>query len=326
MRNPTINQHFISRAEQYLNASNPSAKARNRNIYSYGVTKVDSENFDISEAKKVGVSNNLSDLDLYSFEVLDKKVRLNFENEFGNYESNIEKWSVSLINKVNCGASDVSEELQMIFKLKFLNAIRSPYSFKETLSFFKMLINLYPTDKDLKEIYDRIDTSNKPHMSSVCKRYGFTEKEYILWLKLLYMVLYVKDTDGVNVLEAIVKSFYEKPENYIQVVLCTYTKGQAVLLSDKSFNQFDDTSVNINYEFNLNSVAHLSYSFIDITKALPNHPLHGNKRVLDAFRAQKKEINLTLCNDNNELLLAYNTRTIFQCHDRVFCKVDDFAL
>lgn len=322
MESHTINQHFFSQAEQRLNSLNPTARVRNQKIFSYDVLSRD--NGKLANPRSVNISRNLSDLDLYSFDVLDKTVRLNFESEFGRYESDISNAIETLLCKVSNGDSNCSTELQQIFILKFLNSIRNPYSYKNTLSFFKSYAHYHPKEPKLKAIYDNIENSNKPHLLAICKRYGFTHEEYVLWLKAIYLLLFVRDQQGVNILEALARSFYENQNTYIYVIISTYSKGQAVLLSDRGYNQFDDTGSSINYEFNLNSNAHIAYSFIDITKALPlEHPLHGNERVQEVFRMLPKEINVSLVADNEEILSAYNSRTIMQSAKKVFCKLGD---
>ncbi|MCC4859812.1 hypothetical protein [Vibrio splendidus] len=322
MESNTINQHFLSQAEQRLNSFNPSARLRNQKIFSYDVLSHDDGTLD--NPRSVSISRNLSDLDLYSFSVLDKTVRLNFESEFGRYESDISNATETLLCKVSNGDTDCSAELQQVFILKFLNSIRNPYSYKNTLSFLGSYATYHPTDPKLKTIYDSIENSNKPHLSAICERYGFTPKEYVNWLKAIYLLLFVRDQYGVNILEALARSFYENQNTYIHVIISTYTKGQAVLLSDRGYNQFDDSDSSINYEFNLNSNAHIAYSFADITKALPlEHPLHGNKRVQELFRTLPKEINVSLVTDNEEILTAYNSRTIMQSANKIFCKLGD---
>ncbi|WP_131825914.1 hypothetical protein [Salinivibrio kushneri] len=108
--------------------------------------------------------------------------------------------------------------------------------------------------------------------------------------------------------------------HHIQIILCVYSKGQPVLLSDKGFSKFDPTGASINYEFNLCDRAHVAYVFTDISKALPDHPLHGNEQLINLFKKQPKNINVSLCVDNQEMLMAYNQRIVEQSYKSVYCK------
>ncbi|HCH3381906.1 TPA: DUF4238 domain-containing protein [Vibrio parahaemolyticus] len=318
MKNLTKNQHFLSQAEQRLNAINPAAKAKNQRIYSFDVLR--GADCKLAEAKSVRIESNLSDIDLYSFSLLDDKERLNFESAFGKYESEVKVWVDNLISKVSNGSDDVSEEVQRIFLLKFLNTLRNPFAMRDLINLFSKYTNYFPTDIELKSIYFKIDSNNMPHADAVCTRYKVTKEQYVSWLKILYLILYVKDGDETNLLESIAKSFYENPLHHIQIFLCVYSKGQSVLLSDKGFSKFDPTGASINYEFNLCDRAHVAYAFTDISKALPEHPLHGNEQVLNLFKRQPKNINVRLILDNQEMLVAYNQRIVEQSYKSVYCK------
>lgn len=304
-----------------MNAINPAAKTKNQRIYSFDILRgSDGEGCKLADAKSVRIESNLSDIDLYSFSLLDDKVRLNFESAFGKYESEIKVWVDNLISKVSNGSDNVSEEVQRIFLLKFLNTLRNPFAMQDLISLFSKYLNYFPTNNELKSIYFKIDSKNMPHADAVCTRYKVTKEQYVSWLKILYLILYVKDGDETNLLESIAKSFYDNPLHHIQVFLFVYSKGQPVLVSDKGFSKFDATGASINYEFNLCDRAHVAYSFTDISKALPDHPLHGNEQVLNVFKRQPKSINVRLILDNQEVLVAYNQRVVEQSNKSVYCK------
>ncbi|HDZ9127033.1 TPA: hypothetical protein RUY84_003507, partial [Vibrio cholerae] len=64
MENYTKNQHFLSQAEQRLNAINPTAKAKNQRIYSFDILRgSDGADCKLAEAKSVRIESNLSDID-----------------------------------------------------------------------------------------------------------------------------------------------------------------------------------------------------------------------------------------------------------------------
>ncbi|OOE36189.1 hypothetical protein BZG05_01525, partial [Salinivibrio kushneri] len=104
MKNLTKNQHFLSQAEQRLNAINPAAKAKKQRIYSFDVLRCGGgADCQLAEAKSVRIESNLSDIDLYSFSLLNDNERLNFESAFGKYESEIKVLVDNLISKVSDG-------------------------------------------------------------------------------------------------------------------------------------------------------------------------------------------------------------------------------
>jgi len=316
MKNYTKNQHYLSQAEQRLNTINPSAKTKNQKIYGF---EIGSDN-QLGVPKPLKIESTLSDLDLYSFSILEDKARLNFESEFGRYESEIYNLSSNLISKIKARSSSVAEEVQRIFILKFLNTLRNPHSIIDTLHIFKSYSNYYPTNHELRVIYSKIETEDKPHMNAICEQYNVVENDYIKWLKILYLLLYVRDESGANLLESVVKNVYENPIHHIQVFVCTYTKGQSVLLSDKGFNRFDLSEDSINYEFNLDYKTHIAFAFTDVNRALPEYPPYGSKRVIEIFKSMPKQTNIKLKVNCEELLTAYNLRTITQASKMVFSK------
>ena len=111
LENDTRNQHFLTRAEQKLNAVNPQADARKLRIYSFEV--VDRENYTLALENQNGrlIGSNLSLFDLFSFDVPGGgRLRLNFESLFQKYEAHI----FSIINRnargMGCGMVDPAAE------------------------------------------------------------------------------------------------------------------------------------------------------------------------------------------------------------------------
>jgi len=99
--NNTRNQHFISQAEQRLNASNLSAKPQKQRIYKFKVDNRETSCVSLTNRNGVKICNNLSEQDLFSFDVLDeKKDRYNFEELFSQYESQIITHTNSLVSKL----------------------------------------------------------------------------------------------------------------------------------------------------------------------------------------------------------------------------------
>jgi hypothetical protein len=122
--NETKNQHFISQIEQRLNASNPNAEFCNQKVYKLQI--LDREKHQVTEGRLAKIGNALSLNDLFSFDVIDKKDRSNFETLFGKYESDLEKHTTALLSKINVSGADLKDEIVNLFLSKFLNFIRNP--------------------------------------------------------------------------------------------------------------------------------------------------------------------------------------------------------
>ncbi len=98
--NTTANQHFLSRTEQELNAHNPTAKhPGNLRIYSFSLVDREKHHIRLDDARGRSISRNLALPDLFSFSVINKRNRLNFEYLFGEYETSLKMNSVKLLEK-----------------------------------------------------------------------------------------------------------------------------------------------------------------------------------------------------------------------------------
>ena len=91
IENETRNQHYLSQVEQRLNSFNPDDKKKKQRIYTFNI--IDREDYKISLLSDKGslIENNLSLEDLFSFDVVDKKIRANLETLFHAYECDIGK-------------------------------------------------------------------------------------------------------------------------------------------------------------------------------------------------------------------------------------------
>lgn len=150
--NQTINQHFISQSEQRLNSINPNAKKSNQKIYSFKIINRDLYELRLENEKGSLIKNNLSFLDLYSFDIDDysDKLRFNFEFLSNKYENTIEIDTLSLVQKIKNNNKDIHDELTNIFILKILNSFRNPYCINKTINTLKIVGSYIPTNKDLR--------------------------------------------------------------------------------------------------------------------------------------------------------------------------------
>jgi hypothetical protein len=127
--NDTKNQHFVTQAEQRLNAANPEADDKNKRIYSFKL--VDRENYGLALEKPDGnrISKNLSASDIFSFDVAgDSDKRLNFEALFQKYEGHVAIHTNNLLDKLKTNNKDIKTEIIDLFSAKLLNFVRNPFS------------------------------------------------------------------------------------------------------------------------------------------------------------------------------------------------------
>tara|TARA_R110002020_G_scaffold117006_1_gene267700 strand:- start:770 stop:1198 length:429 start_codon:yes stop_codon:yes gene_type:complete len=138
--NETKQQHFISAYEQGLNSLNPNAlKRSNKKIYSFTLKDRQSQSFKLDNQKGTSIDSSLSAFDLYSFDMIDKDIRLNFEDLFKKYESLLEINTTSLLSKILKKDNNVKDEIYYLFFIKFLNFIRNPYCINKVFNTFPYL-------------------------------------------------------------------------------------------------------------------------------------------------------------------------------------------
>ncbi|MGR5154706.1 hypothetical protein [Photobacterium swingsii] len=321
MKNNKRNHHFVSQVEQRLNALNPNAiKAKNKKIYAFKIIDRNNYNVQLINPKGVKIENNLSDIDVFSFDILTNNERLNFEDTFSKYESKIEYYTNCLLNKIRSNEK-VGDELFEIFVYKLLNTFRNPYCIKKTLATFDSCINYYPTDESLARLYKRIDCGHQPHFRNVSCRYGVSEDEYKKWLKILFLITLVTDNDGLSMLEAFARSIYINEKLIANVFLFHYTSDVSTLLSDRSFTITTDEEEHTTFEFNLTSNAFISFCFTSIDKFSKN-VFNGNEgsrlRMLDFIEKRPPEVNLLIKENDMDVLNSYNKRVIFQSKEHVY--------
>ncbi|REG86439.1 hypothetical protein [Marinomonas pollencensis] len=185
----TKNQHFISQAELRLNSINPEANQENQRIYSFEIIDREKFSYELSSDRGNRIDSSLSIYDLFSFDVVGKRLRLNFESVFTKYEGRIRTDTESLLSKVAKSDSDIKEEILNLFVAKFLNFVRNPYSVDKVLNTFSALRNFKPAQESLKSNFDKLLVGNRPQQEYLCAQLGITHNQYVTWLGSLFMLL-----------------------------------------------------------------------------------------------------------------------------------------
>ena len=325
LENDTRNQHFLTRAEQKLNAMNPQAAARALRIYSFEV--VNRENYTLVLESQNGrlIGSNLSLFDLFSFDVPGgSRLRLNFESLFHKYEAHIVAHTKSLLAKLNAHSDDIKIEIIDLFAAKLLNFVRNPFSIVKVLNSFPGVASYDPTDAALLADYRRIVSGRKPHQAHLCAHLGISDAQYVEWLRLLFMLLVPMAKGRPNFFEEVIKGLLENRKMHVAAFVCEYDSARC-LLSDRGFSQPIEAGPHMAFSFNLCATAFVDYIFADPATLVQGNasPEFIAQAIASWERLPKKQINVTFLRNNLGMLARHNRLVIEQCYKRVYCSVKD---
>ncbi|MEM5530809.1 hypothetical protein [Pseudoalteromonas arctica] len=303
--------HFISQAEQKLNAINPYASNdSNMKIYSFSIKDRNNYEFSLENKKGIKISNNLKDIDIFSFYILDNSLRYNFESLFYKYESKILQNTNSLLKKISENNRNVSIEITNIFFTKFLNFIRNPHSIRKVINTFPNLKYLQPLDPIENSKFQKILTGNQPHSAYICNLYNITNKEYKDWLSIIFLLLNPVNNTGRVLIEDVVKDMFESKNNFLFVYVYTYSE-KTCALSDRGFSEPITNNNSINFDFNLSSNSFIRYifSYIDTSTS---------KDIIDVHKRMKKTVIYDPIYNDLNMLRNYNQCVAYQCFNRIY--------
>ena len=320
-KNATRNQHFVTQAEQRLNSSSFADRDNDQRIYAFSVVDRDPPTIRLTHRRGREITRTLSFNDLFSFDVLNKKNRYNFEGMFRRYEADIARLSVGLVDKIKRGDSAVKEELVRVFLLKLLNSFRNPYSVRRTLNTFPdILKNVHPTDPVQYQEYERVVLGNKPHEESLCREFGITADQYRVWLRSLFILLNLPDGARLTLFDQIVAGLFNDGNLQVQMRLCTYDT-ETCLLPDNGFVNWSDRAGVMAMAFNLHARAFVQYAFQDIDAFVEEKVGTISQRYRDALEQHKSEPKrVSIHHDDNGLqsLQTYNANAVLQCYRHVY--------
>jgi hypothetical protein len=313
LQGKTKNQHFISRSEQKLNAANPEANDTNKSIYEFLIEDKENHSISLASNKPKKIEKSLSLHDLYSFDVCDKAVRLNFEKIFHRYEHDIAINTIELLRKIEAKSSDVKHEVLNVFVSKVANFIRNPYSIKKVINTFPSLKGLQPTDPVMYKNFEKIINGKKPHQSYLCDSLGITQEDYVEWLSIVFLMLTEFSEDVPTMIESMVKDMYECKNTFVMV--CVYTYSEHVcLLSDRGYSIPLPEEEHLAWDFNLTKNSFIRYIFSDIEKISPEGT---NPKIIDSWRKMPKNIQVHHKSDELGSLKQYNQHVVYQSHKHV---------
>lgn len=320
MQNVTRNHHFVAQVEQRLNSINSNVAKENQRIYSFNITDRESYKLDLICDNGEKIKGSLSFDDLFSFEILNEKQRLNLEEHFGQYERDVGKLTKSLLEKVKENNNDIKDEISGIFALKLLNSFRNPYCIEKTLNTIGQLTEYSPTNVELKKLYKKIDTFHHPDWDDLTASFDVSIDNYKKWMKSLFMLLVPETDQGSNLLELIIKGWFEKNDSFLTVFIneCSGIANGYPLLSDRGYTLAIESDECTAYEFNLSSSAFIVYVFTDI-KAYAGNAMDANQ-IISLNETYPPNVKVSVIRDVPEALSRYNKNVIDQSFNTVFCK------
>jgi hypothetical protein len=311
----TKNQHFLSRVEQELNALDPAASR----IYRFSLVDRETNLVCLDDPRGRNISKNLSIPDLFSYSVINKKTRFNFEDFFGQYESTVRMNTLELLKKPRTSNSDFSKGVLEIFAAKMMNLIRNPYSIKKILNTFGGMLQFHPTNPGFLEDYRAVLAGKKPQQEHLCRELGIDADEYRKWLLVIFMALFRPHPDEINLMEGTFKGLFENPSLQATVYIYEYINEHAdkrCLLSDRGY--WDPSQEpHVSFSFNLRSDAFIIYTFTDIEKFAGRTV---GRSVIDAFNGRLKNVHVTFTENDLAALSSYNRNVIYQCARSVYCS------
>ncbi len=322
--NSTVRQHFLSQAEQRLNAMNPGAKPENQRIYQYRV--LDRDKLAVGPPRSVKIAGNLMIENFFSFDCVgDTRLRANFENLFRKYEKDVCRHTIALRKQRSRGNTSAIPEAQGLFLEKMLNVFRNPFNIREALDILPANMTEYrPTDRQLYETYERVIEGRKPQQKHLVDKLGISEREYEKWLRSLFFLLQPMLPGQPNLYEEILRNFRRNYDTFFMVSVFTFSSNWC-LLSDKGCVYFSvDDDVHQAWCFNLDSRSFVTYSFSEIDQFYFDHrgpkPFipHGGREQVKAV-LNEEPTPVRYYHDELEVLKAYNQRALFQCHEHVYC-------
>ena len=327
--NSTIRQHFLSQAEQRLNATNPGAKPENQRIYQYRV--LDRDKLSVGPPKSVKIVGNLMIENLFSFDrAVDFRLRANFENLFHKYEKDVCRHTIALRKQRSRGNTNAIPEAQSLFLTKMLNVFRNPFNIEQTLSMLpKHMTEYRPTDRQLYETYLRVMEGQKPQQKHLIDKLGISEREYDIWLRSLFFLLQPMLPEQPNLYEEILRALRRDRDTFFMANVFTFSSNLC-LLSDKGYVYYSvDDDVHQAWCFNMTSDSFVVYSFSKIDQFYSNHkgpkpymPHGGLEQVKTIINEEPTPVRYS--HDEVGPLKIYNQSALSQCHEHVYCASPDW--
>lgn len=213
----------------------------------------------------VKIVRNLSCLDLFSFEVVDRRHRLNLEQVFGRYEEQVALRTQDILSKLRVGSNDIKTEILDVLALKVLSFFRNPHCVRKAMNTFGALASYAPTDPELRSVYEAVLKGSRPHTAAICKMFDLTPDLYKGWLRSLFLLL--APLGPIPFFDRVMKGVFEGCCIVMNVFEFTHSdESDVCLLSDRGFNVPEQTDGTCMFEFNMNSRAFAVFCMSDLAE------------------------------------------------------------
>lgn len=321
----TKNQHFISQAEQRLNACNPEGAPERQRVYSFLVADRGKCDVRLEGARGIKIRRNLAWTDLFTFDAAGFSVVPNLEACFQAYEQTIAQQSQALLFKLQTDgqAAIIQSEIFNIFAAKFLNFLRNPHSVAKALNTVGAALQFVPTEPRLAEAFARISSNGLGQQRAVCRQFNLTAEQYWDWLKALFLMLMREPPGSSSMFEQLVVEMFEK--SYVIVMVYHYTNsasGRVCLLSDRGYSVPHEGDDMMAMDFNIAASAFVRYIFCDIDRMAPK----GTPQDVIAGLKEQRRVRVVYTANDIDQLARYNRLALHQCHKRVYAAAPSFVL
>lgn len=313
------NHHFISQAEQRLNAIDNSIKPENQRIYKFDILEREQPSIRKINSNGVKIEKNLSRLNLYALQTLKGGGQHNLESAFQKYENDTPKITKTLLEKLhNPKPISFENELLRLYALKLLNTIRNPYAIKRTLEMFSELHGVLPADQVLQPHFISLDGGNRPQVERICSEFEVTKEEYVSWLKVMYLLILQPLDHGLNLIEHLIKNLLNNNNVIKNFSIFQYNKefeSAGVLLSDRMIDQRPRKGTQIQM-FNLDASTFMIAMLIDIkTQDIVELPPEASE---SNFK-QSNVVHIDYKVNDLKMLKKYNQHCVWLAHSSVYC-------
>jgi len=335
--NSTVNQHFVSRAEQRLNSCSPNPQSNKAEIYKYNIKSISPPS--ISRNGKAAIWRNLSFHDLFTISRTKDKKRVNIEILFGSYEAEFSTRAARLlswIDKARCTPESLSEKIDLhsveglnfsaaisdikfIYKYKILVGMRNPFQIKDTLTEFSSALDHSRDSAAALGLHMALEKKNESEEAVILKEYGISRDEYRAWIRLLILFFY-SETDGNTILDEFVDEFFKAKELFTNIVIGYFDENCALLpdtgVVKDAFSDGTATYMNISKHCVI-AVKHTKINGQLFNKLFECHRLSECSRN-ELINSLASEIKGSLILNDNELLSGYNQICVKAAANQVF--------
>lgn len=313
--NGTREQHYVSQAEQRLNATNPAANPKNQTLYCFAVGDRECIALVPETAKVVKIAKTLVASDLFSFDI-QGNLRANLEGQFQVYEAEISRHSLALLKKVEArDHEDLKVDLLGLFVCKFVGFLRNPHCITKVMNTVGAFVDYALTDQRHAEAQQALLHGNRPHRDWLSAHFGVSTEAYERWVRTLFMLSTPEEPGRPNLLEQTLKNLLET--RFVGVYLNHYMgecSEETCLLSDRGHVISVESESIFALDFNVSRSAFVTFAFCDIDAYMPPGT---PERYVDALKRQRQ---VTVHYKANDLqaLARYNTNAVFQCASTVY--------